>query len=220
MKRTKTLLGLALATLTLATAPVHALTVSASVSGGASLFTGTNFLPSELLPNATGWSQASGPVYFGLYNGGDQLSLTASGAIDYDTNHSWGDNTSADGKTGGLYDTPAVWADYTAATGTTFRSGQLVGLWSRTVGTLDPIGNILALGTSATLTVPTSVTSAYLYLGVADEGWGDNGGAFNVTASVTPVPLPGTLWLFGSALLGLVGFRRFAGEASPAAAAA
>ena len=216
MKIRTALLGLGLAAATVMAAPVHALTVSTSVPGTASLFDGTGFLPSELATKASGWSFAGGPVYAGLYNGGDNLSLTATGTIDYDTANSWGDNTTADGKTGGLYDTPPVWTDYTTTTGTTFRSGQLVGLWSRTMGSLDPIGNILALGTSASLVAPTSVSTAYLYLAVADEGWADNGGQFDVTLNVTPVPLPGTLWLFGSALLGMIGLRRFTGEGESA----
>ncbi len=213
MKIRTTLLGLGLAAATVMAAPVHALTVSTSVPGTASLFDGTGFLPSELADEATGWSFAGGPVYAGLYNGGDNLSLTATNTIDFDTGtHSIGDNTTADGSP------PTIWTDYTTTTGTTFRSGQLVGLWSRTIGSLDPIGNILALGTSASLVAPTSVPTAYLYLAVADEGWGNNGGQFDVSLQVTPVPLPGTLWLFGSALLGMIGLRRFNGGAPPAAA--
>jgi hypothetical protein len=34
-------------------------------------------------------------------------------------------------------------------------------------------------------------------------------GSFNLTGSVSPVPLPGAVWLLGSGLLGLTGWRRF-----------
>jgi len=38
---------------------------------------------------------------------------------------------------------------------------------------------------------------------------GDGTGPFNYQIQLTPVPLPAAVWLFGSGLLGLVGFRRF-----------
>jgi hypothetical protein len=40
--------------------------------------------------------------------------------------------------------------------------------------------------------------------GIADESWGLD----NVMVQVTPVPLPAAVWLFGSGLIGLLGFAK------------
>jgi hypothetical protein len=46
--------------------------------------------------------------------------------------------------------------------------------------------------------------SAYGLQALADESWGLD----NVQVEVTPVPVPAAAWLFGSGLLGLIGFAR------------
>ena len=44
---------------------------------------------------------------------------------------------------------------------------------------------------------------------IADySGWEDWTATMTVT-SISPVPIPGALWLLGSGLIGLIGIRRF-----------
>lgn len=64
-----------------------------------------------------------------------------------------------------------------------------------------------AVGTEL-LNIILPTTGAYvLAIGGEGFGFGDSYG-YNLSAEFAPVPVPAAVWLFGSALMGLAGFRR------------
>jgi len=52
-----------------------------------------------------------------------------------------------------------------------------------------------------------NVTAGSWYL-IAVGGSGGSSGGYNISVSPAAVPVPGALWLFGSAMAGLIGFRK------------
>ncbi len=201
----KTIWGVCVtATLFLATS-AHAI----SVPGTANLFNGGNDFTGSGLP-VSSWTPGTDPVLLGSWTPGTSLQVTSSGQVYYSIGSPWGDDgaATADGinPATGAHRAPVWDGKPTINGGAGFYSGTLVGIWSSSNDPLNitPIGGIFKLGTLANLTAQ----NGYLFAGIADGGsWADNGGLFNVT--VTPVPLPASLWLMGSGLLGLLGYRRF-----------
>ncbi len=177
-----------------------------SVPGTANLFRGGSDLGTGL--SVSSWTPGSAPVLLGSWAPGTPLQVTASGTTYFSIGAPWGNGPSdANGNhPGSTIANATVWDGKPAVNGGAgFPTGTLVGIWSSTNDplALTPIGGIFKLGTLANLTAQ----SGYLFAGIADAGWDDNGGVYNVT--VTPVPLPASLWLMGSGLLGLLGYRRF-----------
>ncbi len=206
----KFLLGACAAAAFLLSSAAQAITVS----GSANLFKGGDFTGTGL--PVSYWSAGTDAVLLGSFTAGTPLTINATGTIDFASTAPYGDST-PDGKTpvGGYTNAPVL---TTLNGGAGFPSGALIGVWSSTNNPLSitPIGGVFLIGSTASIIAQTG----YLFAGIADEGWSDNTGAFNVT--VTPVPLPATLWLMGSGLLGLLGYRRFQqrGEADEADTAA
>ncbi len=179
-----------------------------SVPGTANLFRGGSDLGTGL--SVSSWTPGSAPVLLGSWAPGTPLQVTAKGTTYYSIGASWGNGPSTpngyEPSNPTTHHNPVVWDGNSAINGGAgFYTGTLVGIWSSTNDplALTPIGGIFKLGTLANLTAQ----SGYLFAGIADAGWDDNGGVYNVT--VTPVPLPASLWLMGSGLLGLLGYRRF-----------
>ncbi len=82
---------------------------------------------------------------------------------------------------------------------------------------LDGTGNLLASLNLAAMTLPNDIYDVWAPIGIGFAGIAEsvvfssaNAIAFdNITLnSTTPVPVPPGVWLFGSSLLGLVGFRK------------
>ncbi len=85
--------------------------------------------------------------------------------------------------------------------------GALVGTFADSGGNI--VGNPFAVGTGPVFVAPAGATQ--LLLGINDDIFGDNSGAFQVAvtqADLSAVPVPAAVWLFGSALVGLAGMRR------------
>jgi hypothetical protein len=77
---------------------------------------------------------------------------------------------------------------------------------------IDAWSTAIPVGYGSTLTyavLPTTVLSAGTYvLEVRGNVVGLAGGSYSGVLNIAPVPVPATLWLFGSALAGLVAVRR------------
>ena len=84
-----------------------------------------------------------------------------------------------------------------------------VGRYDRATGSQHYVGTMDWDTTDNVVYYPTSGESMFLNSTASDAGWGGIG-AWVVTDSYTPnaVPIPPTLLLFGSGLLGLAGWRR------------
>ena len=130
--------------------------------------------------------------------------------------------------------TDCGWNMLTGSAATTIYS-ELASLWYDTLGNLayyDPSGNVAQPGWGLTNTGPfTNIKSYYYWTGLefvldSNNAWifhSPSGNQFASTGSskssyfygwavrtgdVSAVPIPPTLWLFGSGLLGLVGVAR------------
>lgn len=84
--------------------------------------------------------------------------------------------------------------------------GALIGTFADAGGNI--VGNPFAVGTGPVFVAPAGATQ--LLLGINDDIFGDNSGAFQIDVSQSPaaVPVPAAVWLFGSAIVGLAGMRR------------
>ena len=195
----KFLLGACAAAAFLLSSAAQAITVP----GAANLFHGGDFtglLPSDAF---AAWTPGDQAVSLGSFTAGTTLVITATGTVDYNVNKDYGDSTPVGTAPVGGWTHPPVLTSLNGGAG--FLSGALIGVWSSSSDpdNITPIGSPFLIGSAMSIAAQTG----YLFAGIADEGWSDNGGAFNV--NVTPVPLPASLWLMGSGLLGLLGYRRF-----------
>lgn len=226
----KFLLGASITAAFLLSSAAQAITVP----GTANLFHGGNDFTGAGL-GVEHWTLGDPAVLLGQFSGGTVIDIHATGIIDFDINHSYG-LSDPDGYYNGYANTAMVLKPLNGGSG--FYSGTLIGVWSTSndPDNITPVGSssVFVIGKNLSgLVAPTNPGGdSYLFAGIADQGWGDNSdgpfthdgktfsGVYDVT--VTPVPLPATLWLMGSGLLGLLGYRRFQqrGEADEAGAAA
>lgn len=115
---------------------------------------------------------------------------------DGDTGYIANDNGGSSGQGFPSKYMPADWDTYLMA---------LVGTFTDSSGII--VGNPFEIGNGPTIvSIPSGATQ--LQLGINDDIFSDNSGSFSVNVEGAPVPIPGAVWLFGSGLISLVGFRR------------
>lgn len=67
---------------------------------------------------------------------------------------------------------------------------------------------LIAPGSSISIISPSSLSAGTYVLEVRGTATGTAGGSYSGVLNVTPVPVPGTLWLFGTAIGGMLALRR------------
>jgi hypothetical protein len=67
---------------------------------------------------------------------------------------------------------------------------------------------LIAPGSSISITAPSSLNAGTYVLEVRGTVTGSSGGSYSGVLNVAPVPVPGALWLFGSAVGGMLTLRR------------
>ncbi len=88
----------------------------------------------------------------------------------------------------------------------------LVGTFADSNG--DIVDSPFEIGTLVSLTVPLGAD--HLQLGLNDDIFRDNIGAFRVEVCGPAVPLPGAVWLLGAGLLSVIGIKRKCNHAGSA----
>ncbi len=137
---------------------------------------------------------------------GNSLTITyISGTVSAGLGWSWvdaaGDNLVTNGNTG--------------SSGTVFPSKymqddwdthlmELVGAFADSSGTI--IGNPFEIGLGRTVIIPSGATR--LQLGINDDIFRDNKGAFEIKIEGSPVPISGPIWLLGAGFISLFKVKR------------
>jgi hypothetical protein len=113
-------------------------------------------------------------------------------------NTSWGVYSSPSGAT----TTPAV---YIPPVQFPVNFMELMGVFADSTGKI--VGDPFVIGNGPTTTsIPGN--NLQLQMGFVDGWYNDNFATLQVTVTESPVPLPGAVWLLGSGLAGLIGFKR------------
>jgi len=73
---------------------------------------------------------------------------------------------------------------------------------------IDGWTTIIAPGSSVSVVSPTNLGAGTYVLEVRGNVFGSSGGSYSGVLNVAAVPVPATLWLFGSAIGGLITLRR------------
>lgn len=132
------------------------------------------------------------------FSTGEALNIVSSGILTYNVPA----NTlqyGPDGQSGGIFRNNPTYS--------------LIGVWSSSKDAIMPISlastnPAFYIGSTASLITPHFTSgSAWLWLGLNDGRFDDNGGA-GITVTTTPVPLPSSGLLLGVGLLGLAAIRR------------
>ena len=177
----------AIALLTLAAAPAHAIVLTHVVGPMDNLYNLTAWPGSPFPPGNA--SEVGAPAR-SVEDGGSPFDFSGYSSVDVSATGCIVDNgtqcTGPDGIPGSPFRLLDVYS--------------LIGVWSSTGSFITPIGNAFNIGSSETLSVPGG--PAYLFLAENDGIFGDNtDGHYDVTINAVPEPTSLSLLALGGALV-------------------